>query len=139
MQFAAIHDRAKLAFDRLLLSGTLRAKAMRGGVFLGGGSVAEQATRFARNMILARLLAPGAFGAMAIVNASAAIVGTLTEVGLKSAVIQNSRGGEKEYLNASWWMGMGRAITTYAIIFALAPFVAHFYGNSELSALLRVT
>ena len=139
MQFAAIHDRAKLAFDRLLLGGTLRAKAMRGGVFLGGGSVAEQASRFARNMVLTRLLVPGAFGAMAIVNASAAIVGTLTEVGLRAAVIQNPRGGEKAYLNASWWMGLGRAIGTYAIIFAIAPWVARFYGNSELSALLRVT
>jgi O-antigen/teichoic acid export membrane protein len=139
MDFATIYDRAKLAFDRLLLGGTLRAKAMRGGVFLGGGSVAEQASRFARNMLLTRLLAPGAFGAMAIVNASAAIVGTLTEVGLRAAVIQNPRGGEKAYLNAGWWMGMGRAISTYAIIFAMAPWVAHFYGNAELSALLRVT
>jgi O-antigen/teichoic acid export membrane protein len=139
MDFARIQDRAKLAFDRLLLGGTLRAKAMRGGVFLGGGSVAEQAGRFARNMLLTRLLAPGAFGAMAIVNASAAIVGTLTDVGVRAAVIQNPKGTEKEYLNASWWMGMGRAITTYSLIFALAPLVAHFYGNVELSSLLRVT
>lgn len=139
MKFASIHDRLKVSFDRLLVGGTLRAKAMRGGVFLGGGSAAEQAGRFARNMLLTRLLAPGAFGAMAIVNASAAIVGTLTDVGLKSAVIQNPRGGEKEYLNASWWMGMGRAIATYTVIFTLAPLVAHFYGNPSLSALLRVT
>jgi O-antigen/teichoic acid export membrane protein len=138
MNFGRIRDRVKASVDRLLLGGTLRAKAMRGGVFLAGGSVAEQAIRFVRNMLLARLLAPGAFGAMAIVNASASIVGTLTEVGLKASVIQNPRGGEKEYLNASWWMGMGRAICTYLIIFAMAPLVAHFYGNSELSPLLRV-
>jgi O-antigen/teichoic acid export membrane protein len=138
MGFTRIHERAKLTFDRLLLGGTLRAKAMRGGVFLGGASVAEQASRFARNMLLTRLLAPGAFGAMAIVNASASIVGTLTDVGVRAAVIQNPRGGEKAYLNASWWMGMGRAITTYLIIFAMAPWVARFYGNAELSALLRV-
>jgi O-antigen/teichoic acid export membrane protein len=139
MNFGRVYHRVKASVDRLLLGGTLRAKAMRGGVFLGGGSVAEQVSRFARNMLLARLLAPGAFGAMAIVNASAAIVGTLTEVGLKASIIQNPRGGEKEYLNASWWMGMGRALCTYAIIFAMAPFVAHFYGNLELSALLRLT
>ncbi len=35
--------------------------------------------------------------------------------------------------------GDGRAILTYAIIFAMAPFVAHFYGNVEVSALLRIT
>ena len=102
---------------------------MRGGVLLGGGSIAEQASRFARNMILTRLLAPSAFGAMAIVMSSSAIVGALTEVGLKAAVIQNPRGGEDAYLNAGWWMGMGRAIIMYVIIFAMAPWVAHFYGN----------
>ena len=87
MDFARIYDRAKLAFDLPLLGGTLRAKAMRGGVFLGGGSVAEQVSRFARNMVLTRLLAPSSFGAMAIVMASSAIVGSLTEVGLRLSLI----------------------------------------------------
>jgi O-antigen/teichoic acid export membrane protein len=139
MEFAKIYDRGREAFARLLLSGTLRAKATRGAMFLGGGSVAEQASRFARNMLLTRLLAPSAFGAMAIVMSSAAIVGALTEVGLRAAVIQNPRGGEKAYVNAGWWMAMGRALGVYVIIFAMAPWVARFYGNAELSALLRVT
>ena len=56
---------------------------MRGGAWLGGGSIAEQASRFGRNMILTRRLAPGAFGAMAIVMSSSAIVGALTEVGVR--------------------------------------------------------
>jgi O-antigen/teichoic acid export membrane protein len=138
MSFAKIYDRGKATLGRLQAGGTLRAKVMRGGVLLGSGSIAEQASRFARNMILTRLLAPSAFGAMAIVMSSSAIVGSLTEVGLKAAVIQNPRGGEEAYLDAGWWMAMGRAIVTYIIIFALAPFVARFYGNAELSALLRV-
>jgi O-antigen/teichoic acid export membrane protein len=123
----------------LLRGSALRAKVMRGGVWLGSGNVAEQATRFARNMILTRLLAPSAFGAMAIVMSSSAIVGALTEVGVKQAVIQNPRGGEKEYLDAGWWLGLGRALFTYFIIFAMAPWVAHFYGIADLSSLLRVT
>jgi O-antigen/teichoic acid export membrane protein len=138
MEFARIRERGKATLDRLLVGGTLRAKAMRGGVFLGTGSVAEQASRFVRNIVLTRLLAPSAFGAMAIVMSSAAIVGTLTEVGLRAAVVQNPRGAEKEYYNAGWWMGMFRALSMYLIIFAMAPWVARFYGNAELSALLRV-
>jgi O-antigen/teichoic acid export membrane protein len=139
MEFRKIYDRGKDALERLLLDRSLRAKATRGAMFLGGGSVAEQVSRFARNMLLARLLVPSAFGAMAIVMSSAAIVGALTEVGLRAAVIQNPRGGEKAYVNAGWWMGMGRSIGTYVLIFAMAPWAAHFYGNLELSALLRVT
>jgi O-antigen/teichoic acid export membrane protein len=76
---------------------------------------------------------------MAIVMSSSAVVGALTEVGVKQAVVQNPKGGEDAYLNAGWWMGLGRALTTYVIIFIMAPWVAGFYGIAELSALLRVT
>jgi O-antigen/teichoic acid export membrane protein len=116
----------------------LLAKVFRGGAWLGGGSVAEQSARFARNMVLARLLAPGAFGTMAIVMSSASLVETLTDVGVRQAVVQNPRGGEDTYLNAAWWLGMGRAIGIYVIIFAMAPWISRFYGHAELSALLRV-
>src|ERR1700720_4203911 len=132
------YDRVKAAISDLLLSDGLRAKAMRGGTWLGAGSVAEQAVRFARNMLLTRLLAPGPFGAMAIVMSCSAIVGTLTDVGQRAAVIQNPRGREKACLNAGWWMGMGRAICVYLIVVAMSPWVGRFYGNAELSALLRV-
>jgi O-antigen/teichoic acid export membrane protein len=138
MDFRNTYGRGKLALSQLLARGTLRAKAIRGGAWLGAGSVVEQASRFARNMLLTRLLAPSAFGAMAIVMSSSSIIGALTEVGLKQAIIHNPRGAEKAYLNAGWWMGLGRAISAYVVIFALAPFVAHFYGITELSGLLRV-
>jgi O-antigen/teichoic acid export membrane protein len=132
------YDRAKVVIGGPLLGDRLRAKAMRGGAWLGAGSVAEQAARFARNILLARLLAPGAFGTMAIVLSCASLLGSLTDVGLKGAIIQNPRGAEDSYLNASWWMGMGRAICLYAIVFATAPWISRFYGIAELSSLLRV-
>jgi O-antigen/teichoic acid export membrane protein len=133
------YDRGKAAIADLLRGDALRAKAMRGGAWLGAGSVAEQGFRFARNMILTRLLAPSAFGTMAIVMSSSAIVGALTEVGVKQAVVQNPRGAEKAYLDGGWWLGLGRSLGTYLIIFGVAPWVAHFYGIADLSALLRVT
>jgi O-antigen/teichoic acid export membrane protein len=90
-------------------------------------------------MLLTRLLAPSAFGAMAIVLSSSSLVATLSDVGIGPAVIQNPRGGEDAYLNAAWWMAIGRAICIYAMVFAAAPWIAEFYGNANLSALLRVT
>ena len=131
-------DCIKIAAGNLLRRDGLRAKAMRGGVWLGAGSVAEQTARFARNMILTRLLAPSAFGAMAIVVSSSAIISSLTEMGQRAAIIQNPRGREQPYLNAAWWMGMCRAICVYVVIFAVAPWIARFYGNSEIRWLLRV-
>ena len=133
------YDHVTAVVGDLFTSNALRARTMRGGAWLGGGSIAEQASRFGRNMILTRLLVPSAFGAMAIVMSSSAIVGALTEVGVRQAVIQNPRGGEDAYLHSGWWMGLGRALITYVIIFAMAPWVARFYGIADLSGLLRVT
>jgi O-antigen/teichoic acid export membrane protein len=133
------YQRLKTRVATQLSGEALRAKAMRGGVWLGAGSIAEQGSRFVRNMILTRILAPSAFGAMAIVMSSSAIIGALTEVGVRQAVIQNRRGQEKEYLDAGWWLGIGRALITYLIIFAMAPWVGRFYGMTDLSALLRIT
>ena len=138
MNIRRSYDRGREMIGALLLGDGLRAKVVRGGTWLGAGSFAEQVSRFARNMILTRILAPNAFGAMAIVMSCSSIVGTLTDVGQRAAVIQNPRGREKAYLNAGWWMGMGRAVCMYGIIFAAAPFISHFYGNAELSGLLRV-
>jgi O-antigen/teichoic acid export membrane protein len=138
MNLMQSYGRVKFFVGSLALSNGLRAKAMRGGAWLGAGSVAEQVVRFARNMLLARLLAPGAFGTMAIVMSSASLIDTFTDVGVRAAIIQNPQGGKKAYLDASWWLGMVRAIFSYFLIFAIAPWIASFYGFAELSWLLRV-
>jgi len=139
MDFLRIYNKLEVAVKKSLLSQGLRAKVMRGGAWLGAGSFAEQVTRFARNILLARLLAPSAFGTMAIVFSCQSLIASFADVGLWPAIIHNPRGAEKAYLNAAWWLGFGRSVGIYLIIFAAAPFVAHFYGNADLSVLLRVT
>jgi len=138
MDAVRVFGRLKVAANRAFLGENLRARAARGGAWLGCGSFAEQVSRFARNMLLTRLLAPNAFGTMAIVLSSQALVSSFTDVGVWPAVIQNPRGGENSYLNAAWWFGMCRAVFIYAIIFAAAPWISSFYGNADLSKLLRV-
>jgi O-antigen/teichoic acid export membrane protein len=128
----------KLALSGLAGSGGLRGRIFRGGAWLGVGSASEQGIRFLRNIILARLLAPSAFGTMAIVMSAAALLQAFTELGVREALIQNPRGSEKEYVNAAWWMAMSRSVSIYAVLFAAAPWVAKFYGNHDLVALLRV-
>jgi O-antigen/teichoic acid export membrane protein len=138
MDIAGLYSYVRGYIGRLMLGDNLRAKTTRGAALLGSASLGEQASRFARNMLLTRILAPSAFGTMAIVMSSASIVGSLTDVGLRVSVIRNPRGREPAYLNAAWWLAMGRSLGVYAIIFIMAPLVARFYGNVELSALLRV-
>ncbi len=116
----------------------LKAQVVHGGIWFGGGLFAEQAVRFGRNMLLARLLAPSAFGTMAIVASVTSIIHTLMDIGVRDAVIQNPRGNQDEYVNAAWWMSFGRSLALWASLYVLAPWIARFYGNPELSPLFRV-
>ena len=123
---------------RYLAGERLRARALAGGTWLAGGSLTSQAFRLARNIVLARLLAPQSFGAMAIVLSIGSMMDAFTEVGTREAVIQSPRGSEAGFLNAAWWFAAVRGVASYGLIFVLAPGVASFYHDTELTALIRV-
>jgi lipopolysaccharide exporter len=109
-----------------------------GGLILGTGTGIENITRFLRNILLTRILAPEAFGMMAIVMAVNAMYDAFTEVGIKESIIQNPHGSTRTYLNGAWWFSVIRSSALYAIAFFAAPFIAHFYKNEHLTSLIRV-
>jgi O-antigen/teichoic acid export membrane protein len=89
-------------------------------------------------MALARLLAPEAFGMMAIIGSSGMIIHTITDIGVKESLIQHPRGGEQRYVEAAWWLAFGRSFMLYMIFFALGPLVARFYQNPQMGPLFQV-
>ena len=105
----------------------LKERAVRGGAWLGAGTGIEQGLRFLRNIILTRLLAPEAFGLMAIVLALNTAFESFTDVGIKQAIVQNPRGQTREYLNGAWWFSCIRAVVLYGLAFWSAPFLERFY------------
>lgn len=123
---------------RFLTGENLKARAARGSVWLGVGSGADQALRLVRNMVLTRLLAPEAFGLMAIVLAVNTFFESFTDVGIDAAIVQNPRSEEHSYLNAAWWVTAGRAVGLYALIFIGAPWVGQFYHQAFLAPMMRV-
>jgi lipopolysaccharide exporter len=123
---------------KLLTGNSLATRAMRGGAWLGAGSTAEQLFRFARNMLLTRLLAPEAFGLMAIILSISSAVDTFTEIGVREAIIQNPRGQEDRYVNSAWWLSLSRSLSLYVLVFISAPWIARFYNNQEMTRLVRV-
>jgi lipopolysaccharide exporter len=105
---------------------------------LGGGTLFERLARLARNMVLARLIAPDQFGMMAIVLAVVALFEALLEVGIGQAVIQNERGNTPEFLNVAWWLSGIRGVLLFVVAAALSPVVARIYDNPDLTPLLLV-
>jgi lipopolysaccharide exporter len=133
-QFSA---RIKRETESIFLGGSLKARVFRGGASLGTASVVEQAVRFGRNMVVARLLAPNAFGTMAILLSASSLLHTLTDIGVREAIIQNQRGTEREYVNSAFLLSFLRALGLACLLFIAAPWIAQFYGNPELTVLLR--
>lgn len=117
---------------------SLGRRAIKGGAIMGAAGSFEQAMRLARNMLLARILIPEDFGAMAIVLAVGTVFESITEVGIREAVIQSPRSGMRNFLNGAWWLGFVRSAVLYGLLFFGAPYVADFYDDPALVNLMRV-
>lgn len=118
--------------------GGLATRALKGGSVLAVGTVIERLARLARNIILARIIAPEHFGTMAIILAVVALFEALLEVGITQAVIQNPKGMTPSFLNVAWWLSTFRGVILYGIAAALSPVVALAYDNPEFVPLLCV-
>jgi len=123
---------------KLVTGDSLKSKIAVGSLWLGGGNGIEQGLRFLRNIIITRLLAPEVFGIMAIVLAISEVLDSLTELGIRTAIIQNPKGHERTYLNGAWWLSFIRGASIYAILFLCAPYIAEFYDNPSLTPLMRL-
>ena len=122
----------------LLTGRNLKARAARGSLWLGGASTFDQVTRFVRQVILVRILAPADFGLMALVIAASRAFDTFTEVGVRQCVVQSKSGGTDEFLNAAWWSSMARGVMLYVVGLLMAPYVCRFYDRPDLLPLLQV-
>ena len=125
------------SFIKKYLDGkSLKARALSGGMWLGAGGGVEQGLRLLRNMILARILAPEAFGLMAIIIAVNSALEAFTQIGIKEAIIQNPKGEEKTYLNGAWWLSFSRSVGLFLIGVISAPLIANYYEiNNHLTIL----
>jgi O-antigen/teichoic acid export membrane protein len=139
MAFLRAYEKMERTVAGLFGGDTLKAKTFRGGAWLGSGSFLEQASRFGRNILLTRMLAPEAFGTMVLVTSATSALGSLLDVGAREALIQNPKGHEESHVGATWWITFGRSLSLYFFLFLLAPLAARAYGNSELTTLFRVS
>ena len=123
--------------NQLLNSQNLLGRSVRAGGILTLGSLAENLLRFIRNVILARLLVPEAFGLMAMVLATVAVMEAFTQVGLRQSVIHHKKGSEEGFLNVVWWLSSFRGLILYVIGFLIAPVICDFYQKPEMLPLIR--
>lgn len=98
----------------------------------GGHSVASLAVQ----IVMARLLAPDQFGALAIMLVFVNVGNVIVQSGLNTALVQSPE-ADSDDCSTVFWLSLGVSAVLYAIVFASAPLIASFYSMPSIVWPLR--
>lgn len=117
-------------------SSTLGKRALSGTAISVGGQLVSQVLRLGSNLVLTHLLAPDAFGLMAVVLAVTTGLQLISDVGIWQAIVRSPRGEERAFQDTAWTFTAMRGVVLFAIGCAAAYPAATFYERPELLWLL---
>jgi len=95
------------------------------------------ATRFARTIILSRLLLPNEFGIAVAITVVVTIAELISDIGIEKFLMSRPRGDDRAALAGAHVMTLVRGIALAAVIYAAAPALAAIFGTGENGAAFR--
>jgi O-antigen/teichoic acid export membrane protein len=100
---------------------SLKQRVLGAGSWSIAGYAANQALRFGSNLLMTRLLAPDAFGVMALAYVILGSLAMLSDWGVKPIIIRSERGGDPAFLNTAWTIRtlQGALLWLMAVIIAI--------------------
>ncbi|WP_321381704.1 lipopolysaccharide biosynthesis protein [Trichococcus shcherbakoviae] len=96
-----------------------------------------QGIQFIIQILLARLLVPNDYGTVSLITIFISIANVFVQSGFSTALIQKKDADEIDF-SSVLYLSIFVASLIYVALFFSAPFIASFYGISELIAVLRV-
>lgn len=117
---------------------SIKSLAIRSSAWTLGGYGSGQVLRLGSHLILAWLLAPEAFGLMALVKVVQHGLSMFSDIGIRPAIIQNPRGDQPEFLNTAWTIQIIRGFCLWACSCLVAWPVAAMFARNDPSAWLLV-
>ena len=119
-------------------TGNSSLAAKTGGAFLwrSAGLGAEKLIFLLRLIVVASIVAPEAFGLVAIGMTAKAIMSRLTDFGLVAALIQQPS-EDKAHLDTAWTISVIRGFGITAILFVTAPYIAAAFGETDATDIIR--
>jgi O-antigen/teichoic acid export membrane protein len=129
----ALKKAAQFAFAD---GGSIKARVLRSGLWVGLSEIGLQALSLIRSVVLARLLTPEAFGVMGLAMIVVRAVETFTRPGVAQALIARQQSFE-EAASTAYTMLVARGFILAALLAALAPLVGRFYESSQLVSALQ--
>lgn len=96
-----------------------------------------QIVAFIVSIILARLLDPVVYGTVAIVTVFTTIFQVFVDSGFGSALIQKKDADDLDF-STVFYFNVVTCLVLYLVMFFIAPLIANFYSNSQLTSIIRV-
>ena len=100
--------------------------------------VGAQLVTFVVSIIVARIVGPDAYGIVAIVMVVTNVLSVFVDSGLGTALIQKKDVDNVDYSTVFYFNLISCAVI-YLAVYCLAPSIAKFYGNVDLSIYIRVS
>ncbi|MBC8412721.1 MAG: oligosaccharide flippase family protein [Nitrospira sp.] len=117
---------------------SLKVKSMRAAFWSLFGKFGSFFLRFLSSIILTRILFPEAFGIMATASIILTLIQLFSDTGIRTAIIQNQRGSEPEFLNAAWIIAILRGLFLACFVLLIASPLAGFYEQPELKTIMMI-
>ena len=96
-----------------------------------------QLVTFIVSIVLARILAPEDYGKIALITVFTTIMQVFVDSGLGTALIQKKDSDDIDF-SSVFFFDFAMCLILYAIMFLAAPFIADFYRDDSLTAIVRV-
>lgn len=115
----------------------IRKQVLSGLLWKFGERITAQLISLIVSIILARLLLPSDYGAVALVMVFITLANVFVSNGFGSALIQKKDADNLDF-SSVFYINIAVSILLYALIFAVAPVIASFYDLPVLKAALRI-
>lgn len=99
--------------------------------------IGAQVVSFVVSLILARLLSPEHYGAIAIVNIFISLANVLVSSGFGNSLIQKKNADELDF-STVFYINLVLSLVIYTVVFFTAPLISDLYKIEVLSPALRV-
>ncbi len=114
----------------------LKQKALSGVFWTGLQQFSTQGISFVVSIVLARLLLPAEFGLIAMIGIFMGIGAILMQAGLGSSLIRTDNPTQEDY-STVFFFNLAGSVLMYLLIYFAAPFIASFYKQDILTAIVR--
>jgi len=111
---------------------------IRGALWTFSGYGVVQGIRLVANLLLARWLAPEAFGVLAIANSVQIGLLMVSDVGIGPSIIRDERGGEPRFLDTLWTLQILRGVILAMVAVTASLPLSRVYDVADLQVLLAL-